>query len=357
VSRTSALVLALLALQQGEWKRVEPGLLLAYPADHGAHPEYRTEWWYVTGHLEDDAGEHFGFQLTVFRRGIDAGGPRPGESPLRARHVFAGHLALTDVAAGETRFAERLARASPLAGAALTDLDVVLADWSLARGADGALALAAGDRERGFALDLALAPGKPLVLHGPGGRSRKGDEAGNASAYASWTRLAVTGTLARDGGAREVRGSAWFDHEFGSTVLPEGVVGWDWFGLQLDDGRELMLFVLRDAAGNASVTSAATLVEPDGRVRPLARDEFTLRASATWTSPRTGGVYPAGWTIAIPSAELALELVPRVVDCELVTTATTNVAYWEGPVTIEGSVTGRGYAELTGYAGSLSGRF
>jgi predicted secreted hydrolase len=358
VSRISALVLVLLALQDAPgWKRVEPGLLLAYPADHGSHPEYRTEWWYVTGHLEDDRGARFGFQLTVFRRGMEPGGPRPGESPLRARDVYAGHLALTDVAAGETRFAERLARPSPLAGATLGALDVTLADWSLARGAGDELCLAAGDRTQGFALARALAPQKPLGLHGSGGYSAKGGAPGNASAYASWPRLAATGTLALDGGSRAVRGSAWFDHEFGTTVLPDGVVGWQWFGLQLDDGRELMLFVLRDAEGKATEASAASLIERDGRVRALARDAFTLEASATWTSARTGGVYPARWTLAIPSAELALELAPLVADCELVTTATTGIAYWEGPVAVTGSASGRGYAELTGYAGSLSGRF
>lgn len=357
-------LLAAVAPQEApEWKSIEPGLVLAFPADHGAHPAYQTEWWYLTGQLEDESGARFGFQFTVFRRGLQPGAPRAKESPLRARQVFAGHLALTDVARAETRFAERLQRNSPLARAAEGELEVVLEDWSLRRGARDELRLVAADPERAFGFELALRPAKPLVLHGAGGYSQKGGAAGNASAYVSWTRLALEGTLVLDGAERNVHGAAWFDHEFGSSVLPEGTDGWDWFGLQLDqpDGRELMLFVLRDARGEPIEASAATLVERDGRARALGRADFTLIPGASgpetrWTSPKTGATYPARWTIVIPEAELRLELAPLVSDCELVS-RTTAISYWEGPVAVTGSATGRGYAELTGYAGSLSGRF
>lgn len=351
----AALVLA--SAQDDGWKRVEPGLALAFPADHGAHPDYRTEWWYLTGQLADESGACYGFQFTVFRRGLEPGAAATGESPLHARELYAGHLALSDVARDETRFAERLARSSPLAHAAIGELDVRLEDWSLARGEGDALTLRAGDPAHGFGFDFALRPTKPLVLHGARGYSHKGGAAGNASAYVSWPRLALEGLLTLDGKSLTVTGSAWFDHEFGSSVLPEGVVGWDWFGLQLDDGRELMLFALRDAQGAALEASAASLVERDGTLRALRREDFTLTASARWTSPRTGAVYPARWTIAVPSAELALEVTPLVPDCELFVPGSTHAAYYEGPVTVTGSVTGRGYAELTGYAGSLAGRF
>ena len=253
--------------------------------------------------------------------------------------------------------------ADPLARAAEGELEVVLEDWSLRRGARDELRLVAADPERAFGFELALRPAKPLVLHGAGGYSQKGGAAGNASAYVSWTRLALEGTLVLDGAERNVHGAAWFDHEFGSSVLPEGTDGWDWFGLQLDqpDGRELMLFVLRDARGEPIEASAATLVERDGRARALGRADFTLIPGASgpetrWTSPKTGATYPARWTIVIPEAELRLELAPLVSDCELVS-RTTAISYWEGPVAVTGSATGRGYAELTGYAGSLSGRF
>jgi predicted secreted hydrolase len=358
--RAQLLALLLAAAPQDGcgWKLVEPGLALDFPADHGSHPRYRNEWWYLTGQLEDEAGARFGFQFTVFRRGLEPGPPQADESPLRARQVFAGHLALTDVARGETRFAERLQRASPLARASESELEVVLEDWSLVRGEGDELRLAAADPGQGFGFAFALRPEKPLVLHGEGGVSRKGGAPGNASAYVSWTRLALAGTLVLDGAERRVRGSAWYDHEFGSSVLPEGTVGWDWFGLQLDepDGgrRELMLFVLRDAHGKPGEASAATLVERDGTAHRLARADFVLTQLGAWKSPETGATYPAGWTIAVPS--LRLELTPLVPDCELVS-RTAGIAYWEGPVAVTGSSSGRGYAELTGYAGSLAGRF
>jgi predicted secreted hydrolase len=356
----ASLALALLVApssQDAKWKRVEPGLALTYPADHGAHSEYETEWWYWTGQLADDAGARFGFQFTIFRRGLEPGATREEASPLRASEVYAGHLVLTDVTRGETRFAERLQRASPLAHASRDDLALVLDDWTMTRGEGDELHLKAADPAHAFGLEFTLHPEKPLVLHGERGVSRKGDEPGNASAYVSWTRLGVSGTLALDGASRAVRGSAWYDHEFGSSVLAAGIVGWDWFSLQLDDGRELMLFVLRDAEGAPSSSSAATLVARDGTTRTLARDEFTLRASGSWTSPKTHATYPAGWTIAIPSADLALTLAPLVADCELASQASTAVTYWEGPIDVRGSHAGHGYAELTGYAGVMTGHF
>lgn len=356
-----ALLFVLAPLQGSEWKRVDPALALTFPADHGAHPEYQTEWWYLTGHLEDDAGARFAFQFTVFRRGLEPGARAEG-SPLRANEVYAGHLALTDVARGATRFAERLRRSSPLAQAATDELDVRLDDWSLVRepasgpGEVEELVLEAGDPARGFAFDFRLRPEKPLVLHGERGYSRKGADPGNASAYVSWTRLALTGTLRLDGSERTVRGSAWYDHEFGSTILADGAVGWDWFSVQLEDGRDLMVFELRDASGAALEASAGTLIERDGTPRPLSRAEFRLSPSARWTSPRSGATYPSAWTLALPGAALELTLTPLVPDCEL-GSAMTAVTYWEGPIAVGGTVPGQGYAELTGYSGSLAGRF
>lgn len=363
----SLLVTALLAFspQEEDWERVLPGLELAFPADHGAHPAYAIEWWYITGQVESDAGRRFGFQFTVFRRGLDPGSAEPESSPLRARQVLAGHLALTDVTSGRTLFAERLRRAgSPLAHAAADDLDLALEDWSLARGPDDRLTLSAGDAALGIGLELELAPRKPLVLHGAGGYSSKGADPGNASAYSSWTRLATNGQLRVDGAELEVGGEAWFDHEFGTSVLEEGVTGWDWFGLHLADGRDLMAFRLRREDGTDSRASAGTLVGADGAARSLGPDDFTITPEdapgSTWTSPASGATYPARWRLAVPSAGLELEVVPLVSDCELRTTRSTGVAYWEGPVELRdaaGVVQGRGYAELTGYAGSMAGRF
>jgi predicted secreted hydrolase len=341
------------------WKAVEPGLELVFPRDHGAHPEYRTEWWYVTGEVRDASGARFGFQFTVFRSGLDARAGAPDDSPLRARQALAGHLAVTDVAGGRTLFAERLRRTgTPLASAAEGELDLVLEDWSFRRSADDRLSLRASDPAAGIGLELELVPAKPLVLHGERGVSSKGGP-GNASAYVSWTRLGVRGRLAvgngenGEGRARDVEGSAWFDHEFGSSFLAEGVTGWDWFGLELDDGRDLMVFELRAAA--AKGTKGGTWVERDGSTRALEPQDFEIVPAGRWKSPRSGAEYPARWTIRVGND--VLEVVPLVADCELDTSATTGVVYWEGPVEVRGAATGRGYAELTGYAEGLEPRF
>jgi predicted secreted hydrolase len=351
------LALFLSLVPQGDpWRRIEPGLALEFPRDHGAHLDTRTEWWYVTGELADENGARFGFQFTIFRRGLEPGAGAPGESPLRARHIYAGHLALTDVDAQRTRFAERLARSSPIARASEERLELVLEDWELA-GDERKLALDAADPVQGFGLELEFTPEKPLVRHGVDGYSAKGSEPGNASAYVSWTRLAVRGKLTLDGRALDVQGGAWFDHEFGSSVLESGTVGWDWFGLRLDDGRELMVFGLRDEHGNFRTTSAGTLVERDGTAHALAARDFALTNASHWTSPHSGGRYPAECTLRVPAHGLELRLRPLVPDCELRDAGATGVVYWEGPVDVTGSVAGSGYVERTGYAGSLAGRF
>ncbi len=344
------------AQSDGAWRSVGRDLELEFPRDHGAHPLHRTEWWYVTGQVEDDAGRAFGFQFTIFRRGLGAAPATSATSPRRARHVFAGHLAVADVRAGVTRHAERLRRSgTALATASESDLDLVLEDWSFSRRDDGSLAVFARDPATGIGLDLELEPEKPLALHGDGGYSSKGGAEGNASAYTSWTRIATRGKLWNGGEAHRVTGSAWFDHEFGSSVLDDEAVGWDWFGLQLDDGRELMLFELRRADGTAA-RAAGSLIESDGGVRPLAREDFTLAVTERWTSPQTGAEYPARWSIELHVEGLRLEIVPRLADAELLTTS-TGVAYWEGPVELRGGTTGRGYAELTGYAQPMTRRF
>jgi len=339
------------------WERVLPGHGLDYPRDHGAHPSTRIEWWYLTGQVRSESGRRFGFQLTVFRRGMEPGAPPDGASPLRARQVLAGHLALTDVENGRTLFAERLRRASsPLARLGTDDLDVALEGWSMRRTPEGRLHVRATDAQTGVGLVLELAPAKPLVLHGERGVSKKGAEPGNASAYASWTRLATSGELTLGEETHSVRGESWFDHEFGTSVLEEGTVGWDWFGLHLDDGRDLMLFGLRREDGGLGQASAGTLVRPDGSTSALAANDFRIEPAGAWTSPRNGAVYPSGWTIRVPGAGIEVSARPLVLDCELGAERSSGVAYWEGPVELEGTVGGRGYAELTGYAGTMAGR-
>lgn len=352
-----ALVLATPAAA-GEWAQIVAPLALSFPSYHGSHPSFRTEWWYVTGQLAEPGGRRYGFQLTIFRQGLDPSPPVSGSSALRARQVLAGHLAVAEVGHKTMRFAERVRRvAAGLAGASENDLDVFLDDWEMRRLPSGVIALVADDRDSGLTLNLELQPAKPLVLHGEGGVSRKGPEPGNASAYVSFTRLAARGRLSFDGRERAVQGEAWFDHEWGSSQLGGGMMGWDWLGLRLADGRELMLYRLRDATGGAAPESAGTLVAPDGTTRHLVVGEFTLEPLAWWTSPRTGARYPARLRVRVSLAGLDLEVRPEVPDAELDARASTGTVYWEGPVAVTGTATGEGYLELTGYAGEALTRF
>ena len=359
--RAGALVLVALAgsaVAAPPWATVTPDLTIVLPRDHGAHLQHRTEWWYLTGIARAADGREVGWQLTFFRRGIDPAPAAPGQSTLRARHVLAAHLAVADLATGTFHHAERLRRAgSGLAGACEDDLDVGIDDWWLRRERGDRLRLHAADPAEGLLLDLELTPRKPLVRHGVGGYSRKGEEENNASAYLSWTRLACRGTVGVGKRRLEVVGEAWFDHEWGSSQLGASVVGWDWFALRLADGRDLMLYQLRRADGRAASFSAGTVVAGDGVSRDLAAGDFTITPLATWLSPASGAVYPARWRLAVPSAALDLEVTPRLAGAELRAERSTATTYWEGPVAVTGTAVGEGYVELTGYAGTMAGRF
>ncbi|MDD5564913.1 MAG: lipocalin-like domain-containing protein [Thermoanaerobaculaceae bacterium] len=358
MGRTLALLLAAPALAAAVWQTVNTPPALQFPRDHGAHPAFQTEWWYVTGELADASGRHYGFQLTFFRQGLEPGPSRPGGSALRARQVLAANLAVADIAAGRTRFAERVRRiGSGLAAAAEGDLDVVLDDWGMRRSPDGTVTLAAADRDAAIGLHLELAGSRRLVLEGDAGLSRKGPGAGNASVYVSDPRMAARGTIEIGGDSVKVNGEAWFDHEWGTSQLGPGVVGWDWLGLRLADGRALMLYRLRRADGRAAPESAGTLVARDGSTRRLAAGDFTFAPLTWWASPRTGARYPARVRVTVPAAGLDVEVRPEVADAELDARRSTGTIYWEGPVAVTGSVTGDGYAEFTGYASSLAGRF
>ena len=348
---------AVVANASDGWNRVTGPPELELPRDHGAHPDFRTEWWYVTGLVRDEDGRRYGFQITFFRNGLAPGAAPADGSSLRARQIVAAHLAIADIDAGRFHHAERLRRAGlGLAGFSDTGLEVWLDNWKMHQGADDRIVMTAFD-QRGFGLDLVLVPKKPLVRHGDAGYSRKGSEPGNASVYLSWTRLAVSGELEVDGRRLAVEGGAWFDHEWGTSTLGEGVTGWDWISLRLDDGRDLMVFRLRRADGSFEPRSAGTLVEADGRAVPFSREDFTLEELGWWSSPATGGRYPTHWRLQVPSAGVDVEVRSLLDASELDSSATTGVVYWEGPIESEGSHRGEGYLEMTGYAGTMEGRF
>lgn|SRR5690606_26384778 len=333
----------------------------SFPADHGPHPEYRNEWWYVTGNLDDADGRRFGFELTLFRFALapepaeeDAGKAAAG-SAWRTRQVHLAHFAVTDVAAGRFRFAERHARgALGLAGATAEPFRVWVGDWwlrefpSSGEDAGNAWLLHAGTEELGAT--LTLVPEKPPVLNGENGLSQKSADPGNASYYYSISRIATRGTLRIDDAVYDVSGLSWLDREWGSSALADDQAGWDWFALQLSDGSDLMFYRLRRDDGSTDPMSAGTWIPARGDAVPLARGDVSLEPREHWESPR-GGRYPVAWALSVPRLELELLIEPVLRDQEL----DVSVRYWEGAVDVSGRrsgspVDGRGYVELTGYA-------
>jgi predicted secreted hydrolase len=363
-----ALIIALLSpfwcpetCAQETWKQAVAPRAWSFPRDHGAHPEFRTEWWYFTGNLRDGAGNRYGYQLTFFRQGIRLKPANPG-NPWSLRDLYPAHFAVTDVRNGSFRFAEQVTRSGPgLSGAATDGMNVWNLGWS-ARMQGGSIILRAS--HEGMELSLELKPRKPLVLQGENGLSRKGPGEGQASWYYSFTDLATRGTIKPPDAQMpvQVEGVSWFDQEFGSNVLSKDQVGWDWFSIHLSDGRDLMLFFLRKKDGTVEKESSGTLVEPNGSARHLKLGEIRMEVLGTWKSPKSGGAYPDRWRIRIPAAGIDVQLTPLVADQELNTSGSTGVTYWEGVVDGTGASSGRqvsceGYVEMTGYAGSLGGLF
>jgi len=364
-SRLLAVVALLLgtgpAVDAELWEPARPDYGWAFPRDHWARPGYRTEWWYLTGHLATtgEPPRRFGYQFTLFRVGVRREPPELA-SGWAARNLVMGHAAVTDLSGRRHVFSELLYRETPLLGGFGRYPDARLA-WSRApAGTDGEWTLrwngqgfdvSMADRARGIAYALVTRPRKPLVFQGPNGYSRNGGAATAASQYYSFTRLQTEGTLTLDGRAVPVRGESWMDKEFGSSQLGEGQVGWDWFSLQLADGRELMLYLLRDRTGRIDFAHG-TLVSRAGEARYLAAADFAVRATRRWTSHASGAEYPAGWVIEVRSADLHLEVTPELDDQENRSELVRDLAYWEGAVTVrgpDGDSAGRGYVELTGY--------
>ncbi len=338
----------------GDFARVTSPRLFEFPRDHGAHPEYRSEWWYFTGNLSTDLGQRFGFQLTFFRFAL-AGKSPPSESSWATNQAWMAHFAVTDVAGQRFYSFERLSRGVlEMSGARAQPFRVWLEDWE-ARGQSGAtfpMRLTAAQDGVSVALDLASA--KDLVLQGVEGLSQKDEQPGNASYYYSKTRLSVSGQVETPhSGRQQVRGFAWLDREWGTSALGSNQVGWDWFSLQLGDGLELMFYSLRQRDGQADPYSGGTLVHANGEVVRLARDDVRVEVLDSWRSERTGAVYPSSWRLLVPSAALDLSIEPLLADQEM----DHSVRYWEGAVSVEGTREGKpaqgyGYVELTGYDGA-----
>jgi predicted secreted hydrolase len=324
-----------------------------WPEDHGPHPAFRTEWWYYTGNLGAKDGRAFGYQLTIFRRGLTPG-PPPARG-LATNQIYFAHFALTDARRGVHVAAERWSRgAAGLAGAGTRPFKVFVEDWGIEASGPDPSRVRLRARHGNSAVDLALERTKPLVLQGDQGLSAKSAEPGNASYYVSATRVATHGVLVSGGEEVPVSGESWFDHEWSTSALAPDAVGWDWFSLQLDDASEMMFFRIRRTDGTADPASSGTVIRPSGATLGLRPEDVDLRPLGTWLSPRSGARYPAGWSVDVPRQSIHLTVEPLLSDQEV----RLSFTYWEGAVRVTGAragrpVSGHGYVELTGYAAPM----
>lgn len=349
----------------------QPGHRFTFPRDHGNHPDFKIEWWYVTGHLYADAGRRFGFQATFFRSAAPRGGAEDSAT-FGSGHIFLAHMALLDAQTGKFLHQEKLNRAGWDAAASPATLDVRNGPWSLrlADPADTSSAprlLLTGSIRAEAAFTLTLTPAKPLVIFGEDGVSRKGADPTAASYYLTFSRLRADGELtlfansnasalaASDSPAEKLRvtGEAWMDHEISSSQLSGGQVGWDWLSVHFADGRELMLYQLRRVDGTADPASTLTWVDAAGKTQ---RAPFTLEVLDRWKSPATGAAYPSRLRLTttdpLTHAAVQLDIEPLAKNQEL-TGALGGIPYWEGACRIRddsGRELGSGFLELTGYA-------
>jgi predicted secreted hydrolase len=327
-----------------EFPPVVPGVALAFPRDHGAHPAFRTEWWYITGWLRDDAGNDYGLQITFFRNRPGVAEDNP--SAFAPRQLLFAHAALADPRRGQLAHDQRAARAGfGIAGAAEETTRVWIGDWSLEL-ADNIYTARIVARE--FAFELRFSAARAVLLEGEGGYSRKGRVPSQASYYYSRPQLAVSGQVANGGKPIAVTGTAWLDHEWSSEGMASGAIGWDWVGINLADGGAVMAFRMRDRAGGA-VWAGGAHRAADGSQRSFAPDEVRFTPQRRWRSPRTQVEYPVA--MHVDAGGVAYTLVPLIDDQELDSRASTSTVYWEGAVRVEiaGRDAGRGYLELTGY--------
>ncbi len=331
-----------------------------FPRDHGPHDGFKTEWWYVTGNLRatDGTDRRFGLQFTIFRSALSADTSRQRPSDWAANDLYMAHVGFSDVDGGTFSSGETFARgAAGLAGVRTggDSLRVWLRGIELAQTGplvqNGALPMRiVASTDDGAGYDLRAVPAKPLVLQGDAGLSQKGPGAGNASYYYAQTRMTTTGTVRLASGETvPVEGLTWLDREWSTSALGEGQVGWDWFALHLDDGRDLMIYQLRQSDGGKDPLSKGSLVSASGEKRHLPSTAYTLEPLATWDSPR-GGAYPTRWRVRVPAEGIDLTVEAAMQDQEL----PVSVRYWEGAVDVSGSARGVGYLEMTGYADAAS---
>jgi len=352
-----------IAADQSDFLSVTGPCNLVFPKDHGSHWGYRTEWWYYTGNLDAETGNRYGFQLTFFRSQINAPADekrRPSPSSAwRARQIYLGHAAITDIFKKRHLQSELMARgALGMAGVSQEAMDtmVFIKNWSAKIGANRHLLKTVTDD---FSYELTLKPVKPPVLHGDAGYSRKGSTPERASCYYSFPRLKTEGVLTFGAKTIAVQGLSWMDHEFSTAPLEPGIIGWDWFSLQLSDQTEIMLYLMRNEQGRFSPVSSGTYIDVSGKPQHLTINDFKVDVLNFWKSSRSQAVYPVHWRLTVFPLAIQLTAKASLSDQEMQTQATTGLTYWEGSISINGSVgkrpvKGKGYVELTGYAQSFN---
>ncbi|ACC72768.1 carotenoid 1,2-hydratase [Paraburkholderia phymatum] len=340
-----------------QFAAVSPGKAIELPRDAGAHPAYRTEWWYATGWLDTPDHQPLGFQITFFRSAT--GHPATDPSAFAPTQLIIAHAALSDPKLGRLVHDQKIAREGfGLAYAKPGNTDIRLDTWRMIRASDGRYDVYAD--AAGFALHLTFTPTQAPLLQGDNGYSRKGPLAEQASYYYSEPQLRVTGSVTRpaaDGVSRAakptpVTGSVWLDHEWSSTLLAHDAAGWDWLGANLSDGAALMAFKVRGVDGHA-VWAHAALRAADGRVTQYGPGEVDFTPARQWRSPRTGTQYPVATVVR--TGDTRWQLTPLLDDQELDSRESTGALYWEGAVTVSrnGQQAGHGYLELTGYGKQL----
>ena len=330
-----------------EFREVTPGRSPVLPEDLYYRGDFKIPGWYFTGHLFDTGGREFGYELTFFTVGIQK---RAYRSAFGVNTLYLSHFAVSDISNQRYYFSERAdAGAFDFAGAKDRELKVWTGKNAL-EGTPEGMHLTASDPDGERSIDLFLVPKKPFVLNGDKGYSRKSEESPLlASYYFSCTDLETEGLLRTGGQAFRVTGKSWFDREISSRGLGKGETGWDWFALQLDDGREIMLYLMRKKGGSIDAFSSGTVVNKDGSSRHLMRDEFAVTILEHYRSEKTGARYPSKWEIAILPEKLSLVVTPMLRDQEFLARHSTGNYYWEGAARVEGSAKGRAYVEMTGY--------
>ena len=347
-----AWMLAAAAATAGHWSRdalALPPKQLQFPRDFGSHPDLRTEWWYITGHATSDKGRVFGFQVTFFRSRVEA--TQAMRSHFAAKQLVFAHTALTDLEGRTLLHDQRMARtAGGQAFASETDTDLRLRNWSLVRRSGQYHALIAAE---GFTLDLQFTPTQPVLLQGDKGLSRKGPEPAQASYYYSVPHLATQGRIVLQSRSLAVKGTAWLDHEASDALMHPEAVGWDWIGMNLDDGAALTAFHLRRTDGS-TLWAGGSLRTAAGVLRVFQANEVRFEAQSHWLSPHTQARYPTRWRVHTPAGSFTVQAL--LDDQELDSRSSTGAVYWEGLSDLlgaQGQRVGRGYLEMTGYAAPL----